>query len=323
MANGISGAVVHRPGRLAALVSSGWRAPTALTLRGCMHWLALPSGSLPPYPFLPRIPTVNNTRLQLQSSSGSSNSGSSGAGGSQPSSSSSLSSGAIAGIAVGATVVALAAALGGWALLRRRQRQRTLGGAGTNEEDSKAAGEEGTLPDTLSWSSSQPPGPGSSGPVVVASPAATVGSACQVERGFTLRSGTAVSPWAAMASRASTSAVAFSPFAHPLVSPFSGAGATPTRGTPPASSHQPGSPPFLSGSPGQSGGSGPYQSGGSGQYLTSSSAAEGLASLAGIPAVVPGAEVLSSAAGTSSGTASGSGSARVLPELQAHVAAVS
>lgn len=269
--------------------------------------------------YLCRLPTrtpVNNTRLQLQSGGGSS---SAVAVGSQPSSSSSsLSGGAIAGIAVAAAVAVVAAAGGGWVLLRRRQRrQRTVGG----EAGSKSGGADGaSTAEALSLGSSQPTaqsarsqawggastGAGSTQAAAHAG-GASAGSAGYVERAFQLRSPTPVSPFAAMASRAGSSAGGGGSPHPPSASPFAAAArarrATPSSTSPPAGTLGQPSATAL-----------PIHS--------STERSGGLASLAGIPSA--SVEAGSSSGVTGSGTTDGSGStSRMLPELRAHVAEVS
>lgn len=252
---------------------------------------------------------VNTARLQEQPGGGAGSGGSS-----------SLSGRAIAGIAVGAAAVALAAAGGGWALLRwRRQRQRTAGGDIAIEEG-KTAAADAAGPATMSCTSLGPGdssrtlhGGGTSPTLTVPGSCSTTGVAFHVERGVALRYATLVSPFAAMAPRTGPGVAAAGMGARPFASPF--AAAAQARASPQAQ-------PFVhSGSPPASIGSMAHSSL-SWQYAQHP-ASGGLASLDGVPAVTIGAD-WTPTAGSSSGTvsASGSSSARMLPKLQAHVAAV-
>lgn len=271
--------------------------------------------------------TVNNTRLELQSSGNGGN-----ATVSQPSSSSSsLSSGAIAGIAVGAAVVALVAAAGGWALLRlRQQRHRTgSGDVSAGDEGGKADKGSGAVEQLPSWGSSLHTPAGSArgdssgaatatGGSGAAAQPLSGGSACHVERNFQLRPSTAASPFAIMASRAASGAVGTGSSPPMPASPFLSAGNSHAQDTPLTISHQSGivaRSNVLGGISSHSGASGPP----SGTFHSPGELSGGLASLAAIPAAAA-----ARSGGSSTGTPSGSGSvSRILPELEAHVAAVS
>lgn len=246
--------------------------------------------------------------MQLQSGGGDDD-----AAGNQPSGSGTLSGGAIAGIAVAAAVVALAVVGGGWVLLRRQQRrQRTTGGeagATSAPESCKTATESGLMPEARSWGSSQPPSSSAQGhslsPSALGTLAGTqvwggsMGSAGGMERNVQLRVPKVTSPFAAMAARGGGGAVAVGAGGPPVASPF--ALAAQARSSQPPSFGHP-------------------SSGAWGPLLASPAESEGLASLAGVPSVDAKA---AGSSGGATGSASSSSAGRMLPELKAHIAAVS
>lgn len=165
------------------------------------------------------------------------------------------------------------------------------------------------MPEARSWGSSQPPSSSAQGhslsPSALGTLAGTqvwggsMGSAGGMERNVQLRVPKVTSPFAAMAARGGGGAVAVGAGGPPVASPFALAAQ--------ARSSQP--PSF-----------GPPSSGAWGPLLASPAESEGLASLAGVPSVDAKA---AGSSGGATGSASSSSAGRMLPELKAHIAAVS